>query len=159
MAQVQSDRDVVTPGAGQDGGEPGSGGGVVGRSPRELLLMRFKRDHFAIAGVILLVVFALIAIFAPLLTKLLGPGHGPNDIKFLREMTQENGLPKGPNFDLKFYFGADKAGRDVLVRTMYGLRTSLIIAFFATGIAVVIGVLWASSAGSSAARSTPSCRG
>jgi peptide/nickel transport system permease protein len=56
-------------------------------------------------------------------------------------MTQENGLPKGPDFELKFYFGADRAGRDVLVRTLYGLRTSLVIAFFATGLAVVIGVL------------------
>ena len=73
MAQVQSDRDVVAPGAGQGGGEPGSGGGVVGRSPRELLLMRFRRDHFAFAGVIALVVLTLLAIFAPLITNLLGP--------------------------------------------------------------------------------------
>jgi peptide/nickel transport system permease protein len=141
VAQVKSDRDILAPGAGQEGGEPGSGGGVVGRSPRELLLMRFKRDHFAIAGVIALVVFILFAIFAPLLTRLLGPGHEPNSTKFFYDMTQENGLPKGPNLALKFYFGADRAGRDVLVRTLYGLRTSLVIAFFATGIAVVIGVL------------------
>ena len=147
MAQVQSDRDVKTPGAGLGGGDPGSGGGVVGRSPRELLLIRFKRDHFAIAGVIALVVFTILAILAPFITRLLGPGHEPNSTSFLYQMTQENGLPKGPNVALKFYFGADDAGRDVLVRTLYGLRTSLVIAFFATGLALVIGVVLGMMAG------------
>jgi peptide/nickel transport system permease protein len=103
--------------------------------------MRFKRDRFAIAGVVALAVFILLAILAPVITKLLGPGHAPNSVDFYREMTQTNGLPKGPNADLKFYFGADRAGRDVLVRTLYGLRTSLVIAFFATGIAVGIGIV------------------
>lgn len=67
-------------------------------------------------------------------------GHGPTDISYLREMTTDFGLPKGPNFDLQFYFGADTVGRDLMVRVIYGARTSLIVAFFATGIALVIGV-------------------
>lgn len=104
-------------------------------------MMRLRRDRFAITGAVALVVFILLAFLAPVIAKLLGPGHEPNSVDFFRDMTQENGLPKGPDFALKFYFGADKAGRDVLVRTLYGLRTSLVIAFFATGIAVVIGIL------------------
>ena len=104
-------------------------------------MMRLRRDRFAITGAVALVVFILLAFLAPAVAKLLGPGHEPNSVDFFRDMTQENGLPKGPDFALKFYFGADKAGRDVLVRTLYGLRTSLVIAFFATGIAVVIGIL------------------
>jgi peptide/nickel transport system permease protein len=52
-------------------------------------------------------------------------------------MTNELGLPKGPN--AHFWFGADRNGRDVFVRTIYGLRTSLIVAIGATGIAVGIG--------------------
>jgi len=104
-------------------------------------MMRLRRDRFAITGAIALVIFILLAFLAPVVAKLLGPGHAPNSVDFFREMTQENGLPKGPDFGLQFYFGADKAGRDVLVRTLYGLRTSLVIAFFATGIAVVIGIL------------------
>ena len=140
MAQVQSDQDVTA------GGFPGGdltpeSARVVGRSPRQLLLMRLRRDRFAITGAVVLVIFILLAFLAPAIAKLLGPGHEPNSVDFFREMTQENGLPKGPDFALKFYFGADRAGRDVLVRTLYGLRTSLIIAFFATGIAVVIGIL------------------
>ena len=105
MAQVQSEADVV---AGSEG--------IVGRSPRELIIRRFKRDRFAIGGIVFLVFMILVAIFAPLIAKLLG--HPPNDVKFLYQMTQENGLPKGPNFDLKFYFGADKAGRDLFVRVL-----------------------------------------
>ena len=104
-------------------------------------MMRLRRDRFAITGAVVLVIFILLAFLAPAIAKLLGPGHEPNSVDFFREMTQENGLPKGPDFALQFYFGADKAGRDVLVRTLYGLRTSLVIAFFATGIAVVIGIV------------------
>ena len=140
MAQVQSDQGVTTEGV-PGGGLPSGSEGVVGRSPRQLLIMRLKRDRFAIAGAILLIIFIILAFLAPVIAKLLGPGHEPNSVDFFREMTQENGLPKGPDFGLKFYFGADQAGRDVLVRTLYGLRTSLVIAFFATGIAVVIGIL------------------
>ena len=42
-------------------------------------------------------------------------------------MTDEFGIPKGPNAD--FWFGADRAGRDLFVRVLYGARTSLIVAF------------------------------
>ena len=35
-------------------------------------------------------------------------------------MTDDFGLPKGPNS--QFWFGADVAGRDLFVRTMYGAR-------------------------------------
>jgi peptide/nickel transport system permease protein len=86
-----------------------------------------------------------LAVGAPVIAALVG--HGPNDISHLREMTTEIGLPKGPNIDLKFFFGADTVGRDVMVRVIYGARTSLIVAFFATGIAVLIGVAVGIAAG------------
>jgi peptide/nickel transport system permease protein len=63
--------------------------------------------------------------------------HSPNQL-FINETLDQFGLPKGPNS--KFWFGADDAGRDVFVRVLYGARTSLIVAFFATGISVFIGV-------------------
>ncbi len=86
-------------------------------------------------GIVMIVLIILMAVLAPLLAKLVG--HGPNQV-FLREMTNEFGLPLGPNSS--FWFGADKAGRDLFVRVMYGARTSLIVAFFATGMSLVIGV-------------------
>ena len=52
-------------------------------------------------------------------------------------MTDDYGIPKGPN--RQFWFGADAAGRDLFVRTMYGARTSLLVGIVASGIAVLIG--------------------
>lgn len=43
---------------------------------------------------------------------------------------------------LEHLFGADDLGRDVLSRVMHGGRISLIIAFFASAIAMIIGVFW-----------------
>jgi peptide/nickel transport system permease protein len=145
VGQVQSNPETATDPLGS-ALEPGAGlpavlGSVVGRSPRELLIMRFKRDKFAIGGVFVLIFVGAIALFAPAITHLLGPGHRPNDVTFFRTMTTDIGLPKGPSISEKFFFGADQAGRDEFVRVLYGARTSLFIAFFATGMAVVIGVV------------------
>ena len=123
------------------GEQPPSTGGapdaqITGRSPWELFWRRFRKDRFAIAGAVLIVLMVLLAIGAPLIATIVG--HGPNQL-FLREMTSEIGLPKGPTSG--FFFGADTAGRDLFVRVIYGARTSLTVAFFATGISVIIGVM------------------
>ena len=71
-------------------------------------------------------------------------------------MTDAYGVPQGPNGE--FWFGADAAGRDLFVRTMYGARTSLFVGIVASGFAVLIGLIVGLSPGSSAASSTPSSR-
>ncbi len=118
-------------------------GHVVGKSPRQLFWERFSKDRAALSGLVVIVLLVLIAIFAGVIGKYL-VGHGPNDL-FQREMTDEFGLPLGPNSD--FWFGADTAGRDLFVRVLYGARTSLLIALAATGIAVFIGVVLGTAAG------------
>ncbi len=125
---------IAGPAAPPTEGEPALG--VVGRSPWELFWRRFRRDRLALTGIILIILILCMAVFAPLVAKLVG--HGPNQV-FLREMTNAFGLPQGPNGS--FWFGADKAGRDLFVRVMYGARTSLIVAFFATGMSLVVGVV------------------
>src|SRR5215210_6084452 len=112
---------------------PGGGEQVTGRSPRQLFWDRFKKDKAAFIGLGLAILLILAAIGAPLFVKL--TGHGPSEL-FQREMTDEFGLPKGPNED--FWFGADSNGRDLFVRTIYGARTSILVAFGATALAVVI---------------------
>jgi len=44
-------------------------------------------------------------------------------------------------------FGTDVLGRDVMVRTMHGGRVSLLVAFVATAVSLVVGVTWGSIAG------------
>ena len=115
---------------------------IAGRSPRELAWARFKEDRAALIGLGIIVLLAILAITAGLIAKAVG--HGPNEL-FQREMTDEFGLPKGPNSE--FLFGADTAGRDAFVRVIYGARTSLLVALVATGIATVIGVTLGTLAG------------
>lgn len=55
-----------------------------------------------------------------------------------------------PNMD--HLFGTDFYGRDIFVRVMYGMRISLIIAFAATVLNLIIGVLYGSIAGFSGGR-------
>ena len=109
---------------------------VQGKTPWQLFWTRFKKDKAALMGLAMVVILLVLALIAPLFVKI--TGHGPNEL-FSREMTDEFGLPKGPNKD--FWFGADRPGRDVFVRVIYGARTSLLVALVATGFAVFVGVV------------------
>jgi ABC-type dipeptide/oligopeptide/nickel transport system permease subunit len=113
-----------------------SADGIVGRTPRQLAWARFKQDKAALLGLAVIFLLVLIAIFAPLIAKIVG--HGPNEL-FGAQATDEFGLPKGPSKE--FIMGADTAGRDVFVRVVYGTRTSLEVALIATGFAVIVGIV------------------
>jgi ABC-type dipeptide/oligopeptide/nickel transport system permease subunit len=120
---------------------PETGEKVTGRSPWQLFWSRFAKDRVAIGGAVLIIELVLLALCAPLVAKLVG--HGPNDL--FDHMLDEIGLPAGPNQD--FWFGADKVGRDLFVRTIYAVRTSLIVALVATSISVIIGIVLGTIAG------------
>jgi peptide/nickel transport system permease protein len=110
-------------------------GGVVGRSPWQLFWLRFKKDKAALFGAGFIIFLVLLALSAPLIAKYIAH-HGPNEL--FRDQVSDIGLPKAPSKE--FWFGADTVGRDVFVRTIYGTRTSLLVALFATGISLLIGV-------------------
>ena len=136
MARVEAEPDLSV--EREPSGDPATGatGDIVGRSPQQLFWGRFLRDRFAVAGLVIIALILALALLAPVIAEHVAH-HGPNEI-FLFEMTQSNGLPLGPN--KAFWFGADNAGRDLFVRVLYGARTSLFIAFVATGVEMVIGV-------------------
>jgi ABC-type dipeptide/oligopeptide/nickel transport system permease subunit len=121
------------------GGIPGPGvvTGTVSRSQLRSVLRRLRRDRAATAGLIYLVLVVLLAICAPLVAYI--NGHPPNDITHQYEMTTDFGLPKGPNADLRFWLGADQFGRDLLTRTVYGARISLLVGLASTAVALVVG--------------------
>lgn len=106
---------------------------VIGRSPWDLFWRRFRKDRVAVFGLVMVTFILLLALFSPLLAKQF---HDPNEV-FLDRL-DSFGIPTGPQSE--FWFGVDTAGRDLMVRVAYGARTSLFIAFFATGVATLIGV-------------------
>lgn len=117
---------------------------VVGKTPWQLFWGRFKQDKMAFIGLGFIGLLVAMALLAPVVAKLVG--HGPNEL-FQREMTDSFGLPKGPTAEMKFYFGADKAGRDLFVRVLFGARTSLTVALISTTFSVLIGVTLGITAG------------
>jgi len=133
MAQVASEPTVGAENA--DLGVEGGGAAVVGRSPTQLFWRRFRRDRYAIAGLTFIGILVLLAVGAPIIAKVIH--HDPNQ-HFIYTGVAPNGLPLGPS--KHFWFGHDQLGEDLFIRILYGARTSLIVAFVATGISVVIGI-------------------
>src|SRR5262249_35565748 len=109
---------------------------IEGRGPWQLAWARLRRDRVAIACAVVIVLIALIAILAPLISRLVG--HGP-DAQYLDTGLTPDGLPRAPN--AHFLFGTDDLGRDVLVRAAYGAQISLLAGVAASCVAVLIGVV------------------
>src|SRR5262249_51905198 len=111
------------------------GQAVIGRTPWQLFWRRFRRDKVAFVGLGFILLLVLVAVFAPVISSVRGIGPNqefPNTVNII-------GLPSGPNSI--HWFGSDKAGRDVFIRTIYGARTSMTVALLATGISVAIGIV------------------
>jgi peptide/nickel transport system permease protein len=94
------------------------------------------------AGLGLIVLLGLAALSAPIVSAI--TGHGPNQL-FPGQLNQALDLPTGPS--AHFLFGVDQVGRDVFVRCVYGLRTSLMVSLLATVIATTVGVSVGMAAG------------
>ncbi len=109
--------------------------GVGARSPLGHFWQRLRSDRLAFAALVVIVVLVLVALFAPLVVKLLGVS-GP-DVQNAH-VTDSFGTPLGPT--AAHPFGVDQLGRDVLARTVYGARVSLLVGIVGTAFAVLIGV-------------------
>jgi peptide/nickel transport system permease protein len=107
---------------------------IQGRSPWQLAWERLRHDKVAIASVVVIILVVLMAIVAPLVARLTGHGFAST---YPDTGLDQYGGPIGPNHT--FLFGTDSLGRDVLVRTFYGARISLIAGVVASGLAVIIG--------------------
>jgi peptide/nickel transport system permease protein len=117
-------------------------GAIAARSPLQLFWRRLKRDRIAMASFIFIVFLILLAIFAPLVIKLLGlPGPNTQNLN----LTDSFGSPLGPSS--AHPFGVDQLGEDVMSRVIYGTRISLEVGIIGTGISTVVGVVAGLSAG------------
>ncbi len=106
-------------------------GGRVTRRPGLVSLIR--RQRLAVTGLILVGIFAVVAIAGPMVAP-----HGPTE-QFSRDRLQ------GPSAD--YPFGTDEFGRDILSRLLHGARISFQVGLIAVGLAGTLGVVLGMIAG------------
>ena len=106
--------------------QPGSGVPLPPARTRgtRRLLRRFLRRRLAVVGLVVLVLIALLALFAPLFGS-------PDENDFSAVL--QGSTPTHP-------LGTDDLGRDTLARIAYGARVSMQAGVLATGLALVVGV-------------------
>ena len=92
---------------------------MVAASPRQLFWRRFRKETTAVVGLAIIILFALLALLAPLVS--------PYD-PLTQNISHSLATPGAVH-----WFGADKLGRDILSRILYGARISLL-----SGVSVIL---------------------
>ena len=121
--------------------QPPDGMAIQGRSLRQIAWRRLKRDRVALAGGATVIALMLVAIFAPVIVSVLG--HPPLEFHY-DKVDPDLQVPRGHfgGISPDFLFGAEPVnGRDLFSRVVYGSRISLLIAFAATMLSVLLGTV------------------
>jgi peptide/nickel transport system permease protein len=95
-------------------------------SPFRRGVQRFCRNRGALAGVLVLCLFAVVALAAPLATT-----YDPEQTRLDQKLLEPSAA---------HLLGTDHLGRDILARLAYGARFSLLIGFAAVSVGLLIGV-------------------
>ena len=107
---------------------PGGLAAVSARRPRKVTVWSAIRGQpLALAGALLVAVFALVALIGPAVAP-----HGPTE-QFIEDRLQ----PPSAAYPL----GTDEFGRDIYSRLLYGARVSFQVGAIAVGIAGTLGIL------------------
>ena len=88
---------------------------------------RLIRNKLAVIGLVIVVLFVVMAAFAPVLAP-----YGQSEVVDYRLTRAE------PSW--LFPFGLDQNGRDIFSRLLYGARVSLVVGVLAQGLVLLIGV-------------------
>ena len=94
---------------------------------------RIVSQPLAAAGAVLLVLFAVMAIFAPWIAP-----ANPASIDLLHRLAPPSAA---------HWFGTDELGRDILSRVIFGARLSLTVAVSVVGISCSLGIILGGIAG------------
>ncbi|MGH8305333.1 MAG: ABC transporter permease, partial [Steroidobacteraceae bacterium] len=96
---------------------------------------RLRANRVACGALAVLAAIALLALLAPALSPW---AYDSLDWRHLA-------LP--PGLTASHWFGTDRLGRDLFVRTLHGVRLSLLISVLASAVSVAVGVAWGTVAG------------
>lgn len=101
---------------------------------------RLRRDRVFLVGLVITVLFVLVALVAPLLAP-----HDPTQGLLLDKVRPQTNPVPGP--EPGFPLGADDRGRDLLSRLIVGSRQTLIVCVFATIFSLIGGLILGTLAG------------
>jgi oligopeptide transport system permease protein len=96
---------------------------------------RLRANRVVLVALTALVFIALVAFIGPLLSP------------YAVDALDWQHLAIAPGKAGSHWFGTDRLGRDLFVRTLYGVRISLLISVLASAVSLGIGVTWGSIAG------------
>ncbi len=118
---------------------------VAGRSLWVDARRRLFRNKAAVTSMIILGVIASMALLAPLLSP-----YAFDEIDYSLIQCAPAWWP-GESVLCRaggaHWFGMDAVGRDLFIRTLYGARVSLAVGLVATGVSLMIGVIYGATAG------------
>lgn len=107
----------------------------VEESPFRRFLVQFRENRLAMAGLILMILLAIPAVAAPWIAP-----QNPYDIGALDILDSQ--MPPGSVAEVSgitYWLGTDSQARDVLSAVLYGMRTSLLVAFLSVSVSLLIG--------------------
>ncbi|CAM3737755.1 ABC transporter permease [Agrobacterium radiobacter] len=96
------------------------------RSPTVLFIRRLLKRKTVAAGLIVLLVFVLLAVFAPMIAP-----YSPSKLSIVNRLKPPSEL---------YWFGTDEFGRDVFSRTIYAGRLSLLVGAVVVALSALIGI-------------------
>ncbi|MXQ13144.1 ABC transporter permease [Microvirga makkahensis] len=106
------------------------------QTPLKRFVVEFLDSRVAVLGLVVLVLIVSSALFAPWIA--------PQDPYDLSKLDIMNGMLSPGSADMDgnlFWLGSDEQGRDLLSAILYGLRTSLLVGFSSTTVALAIGLM------------------
>ena len=106
-------------------------GSLSGQTGRQTFFsdawLRLKRNRLAMVGLVIIIFLFVVAIFAPVIAP-----YDPNQ----QNLQESHALPGA-----KHLLGADKHGRDMLSRMIYGTRISLLVGFLPQFVSLLLAIV------------------
>ncbi|MBX9394675.1 ABC transporter permease [Streptomyces sp. TRM72054] len=116
--------------------------------PTRAALQRIRRDKVTMTALVVLLLFVVIALLAPLLTKVTGWGPISPDNAAINPDTGNQPYGSLGGISLTHLLGVEPGtGYDLFGRIVYGLRTSLLVGFASALLSTVAGVVAGLAAG------------